>query len=185
MGFRGVICFILCIIMGKEMQAAVCSERTWRMMKSIPSTRQLATDSTSGTTNCTGIREDLRRCSLHLNSSKEDQHSIFAKFRGYESIQRNFRRRRDIKVFRIVICSILGITTRKEMQAAVCSERTWRMMKSILPTRQLATDSTSGTTSRNGIKRICEDVICILFRGGIDDDFGIEHVRESDSVIIG
>ena len=145
-------------------------------MKSIPSTRQLATDSALGTPirNGTGrVCEDAICISF---PAKKGQHSIFASLGGYESIQRNFRRRRDITVFRVVICFVLRIITTREKEAAVCSEGTWRMMKSIPSTRQLATDSTPGTVSCNGKRRVCEDVICISFRGGIDSDFGIEYI---------
>jgi hypothetical protein len=182
--FRVVICFVLCIIMTKETQAVVCPERTWRMMKSIPSTRQLATDSTPGTP----IRNGTRRVcedAICISFLAKGQHSIFASFGGYESIERNFRRRRGIKVFRTVICFVLCIIIAKETQAVVCPERTWRMMKSIPSTRQLATDSTPGTMSCNGTRRACEDAICIPFRGGIDGDSGIEYIRGPDSVIIG
>jgi hypothetical protein len=88
-------------------------------------------------------------------------------------------------MFRIVICFIVGIIMARETQAAFCSERTWRMMKSILSTRQLVTDSIPGTTSYSGIRRVCGDIICISFRGGMDGDFDIEYVRGPDSVIVG
>lgn len=39
--------------------------------------------------------------------------------------------------------------------------------------------------SCNKTRRVCEDVIYILFRGGIDGDFGMEYVRGPDSVILG
>jgi hypothetical protein len=155
------------------------------MMKSILSTRQLATDSALGTPIRNGTRRVCEDGICISFPAKKGQHSIFASFGGYESIQRNFRHRGGIKVFSIVICFVLCIIMRKETQAAVCSERTWRMMKSIPSTRQLATDSTPGTTSCSGTRRVCEDVICISFRGGIDGDFGIEYVRGPDSVIIG
>jgi len=88
----------------KGTQAAVCSERTWRMMTSILSTRQLATDSASGTlirNGTTRVCEGVHYISI---PAKKGQHSLFASFRGYQSIQRNFRRSGDIKMFRIVIC---------------------------------------------------------------------------------
>jgi hypothetical protein len=58
-------------------------------------------------------------------------------------------------------------------------------MTSILSTRQLATDSTSGIASCSGARRAREDVICLSFRGGIEGDLGIEYVRGPDSVIMG
>jgi hypothetical protein len=56
---------------------------------------------------------------------------------------------------------------------------------SILSTRQLATDSTSGIASCSGARRAREDVICLSFRGGTEGDLGIEYVRGPDSVIMG
>ena len=35
------------------------------------------------------------------------------------------------------------------------------------------------------MRRVCEGIICISFRGGIDGDFDIEYVRGPDSIIIG
>ena len=89
-------------------------------------------------------------------------------FGRFESIQRYFRRTLGIRVLRVVICVLLGIIMIRDTLAAVWSERTWRMMKSIPSRRRLATDSARGTPRRNGTKRICEDVICISIPGGID-----------------
>ena len=85
-------------------------------------------------------------------------------------------------MFRVVIW---GIIIRREMQAGVCSERTWRMMKSIQSIRQLATDSARGTTRRNGIRRVCKDLMCVSFPGGVDKRLDVEYVRELDSAITG
>jgi hypothetical protein len=48
-------CFVLCIVVTWEKQAAVCSKRAWRMTKGILS-RQLATDSARGTPRPNGTK---------------------------------------------------------------------------------------------------------------------------------